>query len=122
MILIREDGTRVYLADSELELEIANERRQEMKQLEHDVAAVSEINNVLSKVITEQGGEIDYLDYLIDESKTNVIDGTQNLQEAEMHNNSYRRKMWAMIATVGTVVVGTIGFGFLSRSKSNDPK
>ncbi len=119
IILLKADGEEIPISDSELNAEMLALRNAEIKQLESDVASVSEINNALAGCIHQQGSELEYLDYLIDDAKHNVEDGTTHLQQAEKYQNSYRYRIFAVAATIGTVIAGTIGYTIMSRPEKS---
>jgi syntaxin 16 len=119
IILLKADGQEIPISESELNAELIALRNAEIKQLETDVASVSEINDTLAGCLHEQGSELEYLDYLIDDAKYNVESGTTHLQQAEKYQNSYRYRIFAVAATIGTVIAGTIGYTVLSRPRES---
>lgn len=88
---------------------IAKERRVELAKIEEDVNHLSEINQIIAHQTKMQGDKLNGNKILFDECIVHMATGNTNLEEAKDQQDTYRRRMFKLVAGVGATIVLVAG-------------
>lgn len=89
-----------------------DQRNTEIRAICHDINTVKTLFTDLSQIVSEQGADIDQIDFTIEETKNNVEKATKELKKAEEYQraNPFSRILLITSTTaVGTAIGGPIG-------------
>ena len=81
----------------------------DIKQIEEDIHMINECFKTLDTIISEQGTQIDTIEEMMIQSKTNVIVANQELEKAAEYKYSYDKFIAGGI--IGGVLSGVISYG-----------
>ncbi|KAH8293601.1 hypothetical protein KR054_002077 [Drosophila jambulina] len=102
---------RLEQAGLQQEVDMLDERRRQVEQIESDIIDVNQIMTRLSGMVHEQGQQMDFIENSIEQTAANVEDGTSELAKAARSRQSYRRKI--LILLVIAVIIGLIVTGVI---------
>uniref|UniRef100_T1J522 t-SNARE coiled-coil homology domain-containing protein n=1 Tax=Strigamia maritima TaxID=126957 RepID=T1J522_STRMM len=97
--------TKEQLMYLEENTEMVQHREREVQSVVRSIADLNQIFKDLSQLVVEQGAVIDRIDYNLENSQTQVHEGLQQLQKAEIHQKKNRKMMCIIILAVVTTLL-----------------
>jgi len=95
------------LQHDEVDQRLLEERNREMKELEKELVAISEVFVDLDNLTQQQGAQLRVAQSNVESADVRVEEGTKELVKAARYNCAYRKKLVVLILIV-TVVVAII--------------
>lgn len=103
------------LGEDEISHQIAQERNQELQELESDMVQITEIFQTLAEMVDEQREHLDIVVAHVEESSLNVQAGTTHLECASMYAQpTIRKRLISGALVCGGVALGGVALIFLS--------
>ena len=99
-VLVRYDKSTL-----ESERAIQQEKAEEIIALEGDLAEARDLMKLVTDQIREQQGGLNAVSINTDAAKENVLDGTEELREARVHQRKARKKMCCLFCILIVIVV-----------------
>jgi t-SNARE complex subunit (syntaxin) len=103
----------------DVDIEIAQERNREIKQIEQDTQDLAESFALLNKQVANQGDQIDHVETLMDKATDDSWDSVANLKQAEARENTRRKWLAGAMITGGVIVTGLVGLLVAKRPNIN---
>lgn len=98
--LVQQDNQEQMLVD---------ERNREMRELEKELADISEVFVDLNKLTAEQGEQLKVAQTNTESADARVENGRQELEKASRYNCAYRKKMFILILIILAIIAIVIG-------------
>uniref|UniRef100_A0A1I8HYU0 t-SNARE coiled-coil homology domain-containing protein n=2 Tax=Macrostomum lignano TaxID=282301 RepID=A0A1I8HYU0_9PLAT len=97
-------------ADLQDDLQAAEERESQLRQLEQDIVGINEMFKDLAQMVHEQGDMVDSIEDHVGQAVMQVDEGNKNLKQAVTYQKSARRKkiIIALVVIVALAILAVI--------------
>ena len=99
------DSQFLEILEEDEDWQLARERDDDINALLQNLQQLTEVFNDLSALVLNQGTILDRIDYNVEQTKTQVSAGLQQLVKAEKHQRSARAGICLLVLVVLIVVV-----------------
>ncbi|XP_074660119.1 syntaxin-7-like [Tubulanus polymorphus] len=86
-----------------MDVELAQEREQQIKQLEGDILDINEVFKDLANLVYEQGDTIESIEANVTRAADDVHEGGKQLHQASEYQKKYRKKLCIFVAIVAII-------------------
>ena len=88
-------------------MDILTERRQQLYDLERDVADLRQLQIDLAALVEQQGSQIDHIEDIVIITNDRVVEGNRELSQAVEYQRSYRNYRTYILLGAGAVLIAT---------------